>query len=144
MAKSKSKVKITETPEVPLTIPPSRQREMKATFSFIVPNTDNETSISTKYNAKGKQDPNVTDILCPAIEVRIDRKITYKVKMDSGNHLFDPKNISFGYGLDKVDRHTKLPLFKFRQVNESCFKTYLNYLSKGNVSLLNEAERIAR
>lgn len=101
----------------------------------------NSKSLKTRYNIKGLTDIKVNDNDATAIDIRTGRDVVYKVKIANNGKVFNPNNISGSYGLDRNEKPSGSPMFKFREVTERCFTAYLQFLKTNNDSYLSICER---
>lgn len=81
------------------------------------------------------------DNLACASVITIDKKTIYKLKAERNGKLFNPLNKTQFYSLASKNRTTQAPLFKFKEVNESGFRDYLNFLLTKQDSFFHLAER---
>jgi hypothetical protein len=98
-----------------------------------------------RYDSNGSNDANrdikFRDDVTAAVVVKMDNSTVFKIKALNGGKLYNPLKDSARYGLNKKERTTKEPLFKFRVVSEKAFSNYLNFLKTKYDSHLTSAER---
>jgi hypothetical protein len=65
----------------------------------------------------------------------------FKIKAKRGGQFYNPLKDNSNYGLDKKDKVTKDDMFKLREVKETAFKNYVQFLKTKQDSFLFIAER---
>lgn len=105
---------------------------------------DNRKSLSTKpkhlrYDKFAKETKD--SIFVTAVEITSGNNVIFKVKSSRNGKLYNPIEENNTYGLDKLQRDSKDLMFKLVEVNEKCFKNYLQFLKTRNNSYLTIAER---
>lgn len=116
------------------------REEIKSAVHVINPNKNVVESLEVRYDIYGKSDEDkkkkLTDADAAAIAVKIGNSVTYKVKGSKSGKLYDPANngpIAAEVGGTKK--------FKFFEVTNRSFDTYLQFLRTGHNNLLKKAER---
>jgi hypothetical protein len=107
--------------------------------------TESTDLFTIRYDTSGKSDNESfgkfsDDYSTCIVRVNNNGKI-FKVKIDKNGKLYNPLNDNNTYGLNKRDKNTKDPIFKFVQVNENCFNLYIKFLKTKQTSFLISAER---
>ncbi len=102
-------------------------------------------SRQVSYNINGESDvkskTKFLDSESCATEITSGKTKIYKVKTKNGGYLFNPLEVSFNYGLDRLDKLKSQPMFRFTEVNEQAFRNYVQFLQKRHDALLRAAQR---
>jgi hypothetical protein len=114
--------------------------ELEAAITHIKPVQTNQPQLRTitRYDAQGKINNQLTDEQAIAIEMPLGRGYSYKIKIQRGGRIFNPLD---GNKTNSRRKLTKDLDFKFREVSEKAFKTYLKFLQTGYDSYLVAVQR---
>lgn len=89
------------------------------------------------FNSKGEIDNSLDESEAAAMTLTGSNRLIFKVAVDNKGSLYDPQTKE---SLSKLDNR-KIRKYKLKEVNKSCFDTYLSFLKNNQESIYNIAQR---